>query len=171
MNENWKPIEGYEGFFVSDLGRVKRQAYVKVLADGSENEVEETFLPITTFQDSKYVSMLGKSCLLHLLVARAFLDAPDQPSSRVEFLDGDRSNCEASNLKWVSISDITKRDIAQGRRTNPLPYRGRRIQCVESGQTYDSIKALCEELNLPRSYVTKRIYAKEPINNKLYKRA
>lgn len=171
MKENWKPIEGYDGFFISDLGRVKRQAYTKIMADGTEKVIDEAMLPITTFQDSKYVSLSGRSCLVHLLVARAFLDAPEQPSSRAEFIDGDRSNCAASNLRWVSISDITKRDIAQGRRTNPSPYKGRRIQCIDSGETFDSIKELCEVLNLPRSYVTKRIYAKEPINNKLYKRA
>lgn len=169
MQEEWRAIPDLDMYWISNEGNIKRGAYDKVQADGSVKQIDEVSLPTTIFQNSRYVSIKGKSYLVHLLVANAFLDKPE-PSSRIEFIDNDRTNCRADNLKWVSISDIVKKDIAEGRRSNPTPYTGVKIECVESGETYSSIKALCERLGLPRSYVTKRVYSKEPINGQVYKR-
>lgn len=154
MKETWKPISALEGYLVSDQGRVKQCETDKVIEPN-------------VYDNSLYVSVKGRSYLVHILVARAFLDDPG-PSSRVQFIDGNRCNCKLSNLRWGSISEETKKMIAEGRRSNPAPYTGIKLRCEETGETYTSIKQLCEALNLPRSYVTRCIYSKEAIKDKLY---
>lgn len=45
---------------------------------------------------------------LHVLMCRAF-HGPRPAGHYVCFLDGDRTNCRADNLAWMSKSDIMKR--------------------------------------------------------------
>lgn len=71
MKEIWKDIKGYEGLYqVSDLGRVRSLKFGKVrVLSARKNSVG--YLSVVLCKDGK------KSCLIHRLVAQAFLPNPD----------------------------------------------------------------------------------------------
>jgi hypothetical protein len=168
-NEIWKKIEENPRYEVSSLGRVRKSAYWCVYDTGHREYYEAIeIIPIPGPNGVLYVNFESRHVAVHLLVAHAFLEEPEVPSF-VQFLDEDNSNCCATNLKYVSVSNFTKQKIANGSRAVPKPYKGKPIICVETGEIYGSIKALCESIGLRRYLVTPRIISGEPINNKHYK--
>ena len=101
MKERWKQIPGFPGREVSNLGRVRRMDSLK--------------RPIyyRTYQDAyghvklqiRYQNT-PNSLRLARLVGAAFCPS-FKPELRQVYKDGDKTNCAASNLKWVSQSKVT----------------------------------------------------------------
>ena len=100
MNERWKEIEGFKGYEVSNLGRVRswhkgrwgRRAEPRILTPGDSNG------------DYQHVSLIGscgskKTRGVHQLVTEAFY-GPRPSGSRIVFLDGDRRNNQVTNLVY-----------------------------------------------------------------------
>ena len=87
-NEKWRPAKGYEGtFLVSDLGRVM---------NSHGNEVTKRF-------DNKgelSVTLKGKDFKVSRLVGLAFIQH-EATDNIIEYIDGDKANCRADNLRWV----------------------------------------------------------------------
>lgn len=106
MDEEWKPIPGYEGLYsVSNLGRVKsHDRYVK-----SHHQQKLMFRPERILKPHRnfthwFVTLYDADGLFrnaHVggLVAHAFLPNPTG-SQKVSYKDGDRANNKASNLQW-----------------------------------------------------------------------
>jgi len=100
--ENWKAIEGFEAYEVSDLGRVRR-----IKQGNSNNSKVGRISKQYPTRGYLYVKLTlnGKQWgkLVHVLVAKAFLPNPlNLPE--VNHL-GSKSDCRASMLKWISIED------------------------------------------------------------------
>ena len=87
--EIWKPIKDLPGYSVSNKGRVKKDSTDKIMVL-SENG---GYCRITI---SKHV---------HRLVAEAFIDKPDKNKCWVDHIDGNRSNNNVENLRWVTPSE------------------------------------------------------------------
>lgn len=111
MKEVWKDIEGYEGYYqVSNLGRVKSlerlTTYTNSNAVTRKQPVKEKILSqrmdrhgyqrVSLKKDRK-----RKLCLVHRLVAQAFIENPDS-LPLVNHKDENRSNCNAMNLEWCT---------------------------------------------------------------------
>lgn len=100
--ENWKDIKGYEGLYqVSDMGRVKssdrivkNHLYKGKILNGEK--FGNGYIRIDLCKDGK-----RKVCLLHRLVAEAFVPNPDN-LPEVNHNDENIENCVASNLSWMS---------------------------------------------------------------------
>lgn len=123
MTEIWKPIAGYEGRYeVSNLGRVKslpfKQRYLlrngvpawrvtreRILAQNRNNK---GYHLVHLYLDGE-----RKALLVHLLVARAFLEGGGET---VNHDDGDKANNRAGNLEWMSWSANHKHAYATGLR-------------------------------------------------------
>lgn len=86
--ENWKPVKGYEGqYLVSDQGRVMNsRGLVSKTRQGRGGNI--------------YVYLKGVSIGLAKLVGRTFIPNPGQLED-ISFIDGNLSNCSASNLMWT----------------------------------------------------------------------
>src|SRR5690606_40613249 len=96
MEEIWKPVEGFDGYEVSDLGRVRKvdgnvvnlfnhpQGYLKVALKVAGQKVSK-----------KYV---------HRLVAAAFIPNPDN-LPYVNHKNGKQWCNEVDNLEWISSKD------------------------------------------------------------------
>ena len=108
MQEDWKPIEGYEGIYdVSSLGRVVSLERT-IDRDGKPVRVARRILKsppgkvgyavVALWKDGK-----GKSCAVHRLVAEAFLPKPEG-TFIVDHISTDRLDNRVSNLRWVSYS-------------------------------------------------------------------
>ena len=92
IQEVWKDVEGYEGFYwVSNLGRVKSQR--KILKPQWEQS------GYTHVVLSKEGSKSTKR--IHRLVAIAFLQNHNN-LAEVNHKDGDKQNNVVTNLEWVS---------------------------------------------------------------------
>ena len=106
--ENWKPIKGFDGYYISDLGRVKSTNYKK-----------ERFLKYTSCSHTSRYSLViltkdGKRVAkrIHKLVAEAFLDnkANWENNTVIDHIDGNTSNNSSSNLQVVSQRYNTTKD-------------------------------------------------------------
>jgi hypothetical protein len=91
--EDWRDIPGFPKYQVSSLGRVLNKNSVRILQP-SKNQ--EGHLKVNLMRD-------GEACTrtVNHLVAKAFLPKPPRRDFiSVIHLDGDKSNCRATNLAW-----------------------------------------------------------------------
>lgn len=103
MDESWKPITGYEGWYeVSDLGRVRR---IKPARGGVCGRILCT-VPhpqgYATLRLSK--NDTATRYLIHRLVADAFLPNPEG-KAYVNHKDGVKTNNAVTNLEWMTASE------------------------------------------------------------------
>ena len=97
-DEEWKPLLGYEGYCVSNMGRFKH--YVDTYADyhlltvcKNKNNLRE------------YVKIIDKNMSVPRLVAHTFVSGYSSIRNTVNHIDGNVSNNRADNLEWVSQSE------------------------------------------------------------------
>jgi len=106
--EEWKPIEGYEGFYeVSNLGRVRSVDRVVERKDGKYKKCKgvlfkpglqnKGYLYVNLAKEGKY-----KTYLVHRLVAVAFLGQPPEGHVVCHGPKGKQCN-KVSNLSWGTI--------------------------------------------------------------------
>lgn len=92
--EQWKTIDGYEPYEVSNIGNIRRDG--KLLKG---RPTKNGYLVVALSINSKY-----KNHYVHRLVASAFLDKVGRV---VNHLDGIKSNNNVSNLEWTTYSKNT----------------------------------------------------------------
>lgn len=100
--EIWKPILGWEGYMVSNKGRVKHLAK-------QYNKYHIVKTNVNTKNGRIYVMLQKnnkrKNIQLANLVAHAFVDGYDETHNTVNHEDGDVSNNEDTNLTWKTQSE------------------------------------------------------------------
>jgi hypothetical protein len=108
MTEIWEDIKGYEGLYqVSSHGRIKSLDRRVRCGYNLTRVIKESIKkPHFHGTDKQYTTQLrkdGKTAhfLLARLVAEAFIDNPDNLPWLI-FADGNKLNCHASNLMYVS---------------------------------------------------------------------
>lgn len=106
MEEVWKDIDGYDGYQVSNMGRVRSiSRYVRVGRNGKRFAEGRIIKPVRCpngyleMQFSRRID--GKVHLLHRLVAQAFIPNP-QNLPQVNHKDENLENCRADNLEWCT---------------------------------------------------------------------
>lgn len=125
LDEVWKPIENYEGFYeVSNLGRIKtvehRVVNPAVLGDGNTRRVPpmirkpnimKGYHCVSLVRDGKY-----KVFRIHRLVIEHFGSKAPSPIHQVNHIDGDKGNNRIDNLEWVTPKENTNHAIETGLR-------------------------------------------------------
>lgn len=94
--EEWKPIQGFNNYLVSNHGRVKNIKRGNVLKPRPN--------PSGRMQIQLYRDGAGKNYSLHRVVAKSFISNPEN-KPQVNHKDGDPSNNHASNLEWCTQSE------------------------------------------------------------------
>ena len=107
MTEIWKDIQGYEGFYqISNLGNVKSLERVIDKGNGILQHRKERIMNKRESVDGYYVAKLNvnkksKSIAIHILVARHFIDNPNN-YPEVNHKDCNRKNNQVNNLEWCT---------------------------------------------------------------------
>ena len=100
MKEEWKDIEGFEGYYqVSNMGNVKSLNYNKT---GKEKIMKtwdsgQGYQKVQLCKDGK-----SKTYTVHRLVATAFLENPDNLPV-INHKDENPKNNNVDNLEWCSV--------------------------------------------------------------------
>lgn len=94
--EYWKSVEGFSKYRVSDLGNIKNIKTGKVLK-------------YQTVGGKATVTLMDNECKPHTvivarIVAKAFVERRYDDADYIEHKNGDKFDCRAENLRWVSRS-------------------------------------------------------------------
>lgn len=119
MEEIWKDIEGYVGFYqISNLGNVKSLERI-VIRNGIAQKRKERIMSKRKNDDGYYIAKLNlnkisKSISIHRLVAQAFIPNPlNLPE--VNHKDCNRTNNCVNNLEWCTHTDNIQHSAKLGR--------------------------------------------------------
>ena len=155
MPEEWRDIDGYEGFYqVSSNGRVRRldriQRRRQRCRDGLWHEQDyfckgrilvpnvgnHGYLTVGLCKDGK-----NKTQLVHRLVATAFIPNPEG-FPQINHKDGVRTNDTVSNLEWSDQSNQELNKIyTLGHTNSSLIGAPRAVRNITTGETYVSLNA------------------------------
>ena len=150
MNEIWKDIKGFEGYYqVSNLGRVKSlERTVKSKGNGMMVIKERILRP--SLNGSGYpIVGLSKgsdhtSHIVHRLVAEAFIPNPDNLSD-VNHINQDKTDNRAENLNWMSHKD----NLNYGDRNKKISMKNSRaVYCIELDMTFKNSVEAAEYIGL-----------------------
>ena len=145
MNENkiieeWRPICGYEGLYeVSNLGRVKSLGNDKTRKEKilSQVKMKKGYLMVNLYKNGKM-----KTCKVHRLVAKAFLENPNGYTC-VNHIDENKVNNYVDNLEWCSYKYNSNHGTCQQRRVSNTDYKAiaeKLTNGVSSKQVYQYTK-------------------------------
>lgn len=136
MQEVWEVCDEFPDFAVSDYGRVintinQRQVPIRVNQQG---------LSMVTVKDP--MGHQFTRCV-SLLVARCFVEVPNPWFTSVIHLNGERTDCRATNLMWRSRPF----SLQYHRMFEELPLRVA-AAIRETGEAFNSLRELCTTYGL-----------------------
>lgn len=119
MEEEWRPVKGFEGAYaVSNKGAVKSLS--RYINNGKgQRLLPEKIKAQTTLNGTGYkqvrlwYGIKRQSCLVHRLVATAFLPAIEGKTF-VNHIDGCKTNNNVENLEWVTNCENQMHSIKIG---------------------------------------------------------
>ena len=148
-DERWLGIKGFDGYEISDMGRVKRLANYNV--DGTFYHEHIVKPNIQEGTNKVYVTVwtrvLGKvEKEVAKLVAEAFLPNPKHYLC-VKHLNGDENDNRLENLQWYD--------------NTPNYY----IECKETGDIYSSMVEVCKLFNISPEELKRAMIKGDKIDN------
>jgi hypothetical protein len=113
------PIDGHEGYSVSDHGRVRSEPRAIQYANGKVCHLKGRVMrparkPLGHLSVCLYAECKAKRAHVHRLVALAFIGEPPTPLHEVAHNDGNASNNMLSNLRWATRSENHMDKVAHG---------------------------------------------------------
>lgn len=157
LTEEWRPVEGYPGYEVSDLGRVRSwrsngkgggfRAAPRVF---SPSKKRNGYLQVNLWRDG-----VRSTFTVHSLVAEAFI-GPRPEGQECRHRDGDKSNNRKSNLLWGTPSENSMDNVALGVHAG-FKIRGEaHYRATISDAQAEQIKDLTSE-GVPPRIIAKRL--------------
>lgn len=144
--EIWKDIVGYEGLYqVSDLGRIKRIVFIN---NKTIFKKEHIVSQQTNKKNRCYVSLYKnnkrKNCIVHRLVASAFLSNPNN-YPQVNHIDGNPQNNSVKNLEFCTASYNNKHAYANNLKNN---NKTKKAIIRNDGKEYDCVYSASIDMNV-----------------------
>lgn len=164
-NEEWRDIDGFVGYQVSNLGRVRSARLHKVGQIHGCDRVGDTYRIMSTKSDdgNGYLKVMlrrnGKSYCrkIHRLVAEAFVPNPEGLNS-VNHISNDKSDNRAVNLEWMEHGENVRKAYKDGLHQQDI-YRRRMPHLAIDSHTdeehyFSSREELADFLELDPSTIT-----------------
>lgn len=125
--EEWRPINGFPNYAVSNRGRVMNLKSGKILKNRSNNH---GYVYVKLYKGDG----TSKQIKIHRLVAQAFIPNPlNLP--QVNHIDENKTNNNVENLEWCTASQNTRHSIYQRScKINQLTLDGKFIRQWESSR-------------------------------------
>jgi hypothetical protein len=155
MNEVWKDIEGYEGFYqVSNKGNVKSIAVRRSL-HGVIRIINREKIMKPYDNGNGYLMVCLRSngdrqpVAVHRLVAKAFLDE-DPERNVVNHIDRNTHNNNVENLEWVTTKENVNWSAEYMRKPKAIS------KASKTGEKYISIKDNRYRVQIKHFHIEKR---------------
>ncbi|WP_394897654.1 NUMOD4 domain-containing protein [Clostridium butyricum] len=151
-NEIWKDIAGYEGLYqVSNLGRVKSLPREKWNGKSFQKLNEKILKVVVNKSGYVQVALCKKSkyknLYVHRLVARAFIDNPEN-KKEVDHINTIRNDNRVENLRWVTPKENNNNELT-------IVNRGKKVVCITTGIKFNSIREASEFYSCDNSDIAK----------------
>ena len=153
---NWKVIDNFSNYSVSDTGYVRNNVTDKTLA---YRRAGMGYFKVTLCKDGKHYE-----CYIHRLVANAFIPNPAN-KPQVNHIDGNKQNNSISNLEWVTDKEnkqhlYSRLDTTETRKKMSLSRRGakngysHKVIRLEDKKVYDCVGEAAREIGVHRACVS-----------------
>ena len=153
--EVWREIHEHPNYMVSNLGRVKSKSRYLINRNGIKRFWKERIITSHLGGSGYFCIVLdGKNHWTHKLVARAFIENPDDKLC-INHKDRNKRNNAAINLEWVTHSENMDRlmeSLDGGERLGTMrltkDQKGRIIERIRNGESDDRLSVeyeVCEE--------------------------
>ena len=175
MTEIWKDIEGYEGYQVSNLGRVRSVDRTRICGKNERRYkgriLKEHFMP-NGYLEACFPG--GKSIYIHRAVAFAFVPGYFE-GAQVNHIDENRHNNRWDNLEWVTPKQNINHGNCIGKIRNSLAtlYGCAIEQYTREGEfiaTYPSIRAAARATGADRRNIKISLDTNHVVKGYLFKR-
>lgn len=175
MGEVWVDIKDYEGLYqVSNLGRVKsldRIVQVNKYGKIINKKIKGTIMKPNKNQKGYEGVQLCKNgnikaYRIHRLVATHFIKNNIKSNkAQVNHINGNKLDNSSQNLEWVTPSQNIKHAINMGlkkfqygdehfsRKEGYVSHLRKKVQCIETGETFDSLKDAGQFYNCNRNKI------------------
>ena len=110
MQVEFRKIEGYDNYSVSNTGLVRNDSTDKTLSPDITNGYHRVFL---------FLNNKGKRFSVHRLVAEAFIPNLDNKSC-VDHIDNNKLNNHVDNLRWCTLQENNRNRSICGKNTNGI---------------------------------------------------
>lgn len=143
-NEQWKPINGWEGFYeVSDHGRVRSVDRVIPHARSGQLRLRGKIIVQGTDEGGHMFARLcrngtAKQMYVHRLVLEAFV-GPCPDGMEGLHWDDDQKNNHVSNLRWGTRSDNLRDSVRNGRHNHSKKTHCRRGHSLKDPNLVPSV--------------------------------
>ena len=134
MSEEWRDIEGFDGYQISSLGRVKKGDYLM-----NQRLCTKGYPTVSLYKERKSYSFQ-----VHRLVANAFIPNPDNLLT-VNHINEDKTDNRVENLEWMSNQDNVR--YSQAKTVNQFTLDGKFIR------RWDAIMDIERELGFCSAFI------------------
>lgn len=161
--EIWKPIKGYEEEYeVSSWGNVRSCDRKVNLRKTHTRTVKGQMMQIQ-YTGKGYPSVLlskNNKSITHKISRLVGLHFVDNPENKplTSNIDGDRSNCHYTNIKWC-----THKESFQDARDRGTMNNNRKVHCPQLDRTFNSVKEAGETLGIDRGNISACVLGKRKI--------
>lgn len=157
--EEWKLIPNTEGYYISNLGRMRIEKSAKY-PNGRIREADDYCIDKDGYYRATYKTIEGKNCFepVHRIVAKVFIPNDDIKKYQVNHVDNNRRNNRVDNLEWVSPKENVYHSFRYGNRSKCLdvPKHSKltayQISQIPNLRQYYSLKKVADLFNI--SYTT-----------------
>ena len=148
----WRKINGFEKYSVSDTGLVRNDKTGQMLA--------QYFIGKNSgYKRVKFAN--NKHYLVHRLVALAFVPNPEN-KAEVNHINGDKTDNKADNLEWVTREEnMQHRCKVLGKKVNPVVatqvaarVNSKPVICLETGKRYASVSEASKDVHIHSSGIS-----------------
>lgn len=168
--ETWLPVAGYDGYEVSDCGRVRswrRQGPSTNLAS-KPHLLQPATHPDGYFTVSLHQGGVQKTQLVHVLVARAFIG--ERPEGfQVCHIDGNPANNWSGNLRYDSAIGNAGDRIEHGRNAAGEKHGMAKLKADEVAAIRRGFKGGASKSALSRQFCISRYQVRRIVNGESWK--